>query len=62
MEAQAVEWWEFDFEYGQSPVGHVPLYCSYRTDPRQELSSQEFAIVNYVRLYSPWSLALADLF
>ena len=21
MEAQAVEWWEFDFEYGETPVG-----------------------------------------
>lgn len=23
MEAQAVEWWEFDWEYGQSPVGDI---------------------------------------
>lgn len=21
MEAQAAEWWEFDFEYGETPVG-----------------------------------------
>ena len=24
MEAQAVEWWEFDWEYGETPVGEIP--------------------------------------
>ena len=23
MKAQAVEWWEFDFEYGQTPVRYI---------------------------------------
>ena len=23
MEAQAVEWWEFDWEYGETPVGEI---------------------------------------
>ena len=23
MEAQAVEWWEFDWEYGETPVGGI---------------------------------------
>lgn len=52
MEAQAVEWWEFDWEYGQSPVGQIlRVWLENRADQRQELSSQEFAIVNYVSLY-----------
>lgn len=52
MEAQAVEWWEFDWEYGQSPVGQVlRVWLEHRADQRQDLSSQEFAIVNYVSLY-----------
>lgn len=41
MEAQAVEWWEFDWEYGQSP----------------ETSSQEFAIVNYNTTFYQYSEA-----
>lgn len=49
MEAQAVEWWEFDWEYGQTPVREVLRgQLRYRTEQYQELSSQEFAIVNYV--------------
>lgn len=52
MEAQAVEWWEFDWEFGQSPVGQIlRVWLENRADQRQELSSQEFAIVNYVSLY-----------
>lgn len=52
MEAQAVEWWEFDWEYGQSPVGDTLIvYSEYRADQRQETSSQEFSIVNYVGFY-----------
>ncbi|KZF24492.1 putative flavin-containing polyamine oxidase [Xylona heveae TC161] len=39
MEAQAVEWWEFDWEYAYSP----------------EQSSQEFAVVNYNTTFYQWS-------
>ena len=52
LKAQAVEWWEFDWEFGQSPVGEVStVHSEYEAYQRQELSSQEFAIVNYVSLY-----------
>lgn len=38
-QAQAVEWWEFDWEYGYNP----------------EQSSQEFAIVNYNTTFYQYS-------
>ncbi|MCJ1321281.1 hypothetical protein MMC15_006625 [Xylographa vitiligo] len=39
MQAQATEWWQFDWEYGQSP----------------EESSEEFAIVNYNTTFYQYS-------
>lgn len=35
MEAQAVEWWEFDWEYGQAPVREIPaVYSEYEAYER----------------------------
>lgn len=57
--SQAVEWWEFDFEYAQPPVElHYLCFSSPMLTPLQEQSSHEFAIVNYVRNLPTVSLAL----
>lgn len=48
--SQAVEWWEFDWEYAKPPVElHLLRFPSPVLTLMQEQSSQEFAIANYVR-------------
>ncbi|KAL9050875.1 MAG: hypothetical protein Q9206_004919 [Seirophora lacunosa] len=54
--SQAVEWWEFDFEYAQPPVElHYLCFSSPMLTPLQEQSSHEFAIVNYNTTFYQYS-------
>lgn len=48
MEAQAVEWWEWDWEYAFSPVSEYTRGGIRDIDMKQEQSDELFGIVNYV--------------
>ncbi|KAL8651796.1 MAG: hypothetical protein Q9210_003064 [Variospora velana] len=53
---QAVEWWEFDWEYAEPPVElHLLRFSSPVLTLMQEQSSQEFAIVNYNTTFYQYS-------